>query len=113
MAQRMRDGFGVETKYGPHLWLDVRHLGDEHLRTKLREVWDICRDFVGLDPAEELEPIELTSHLVDDIHDMGGTMRLGAYPCEIQAGTLEKSILAQSQGSHLPSPVPCSLSAHL
>jgi len=67
MAQRMRDGFGVETKHGPHLWLDVRHLGDEHLKTKLREVWEICRDFVGLDPAEELIPVRPTQH-----YSMGG-----------------------------------------
>ena len=67
MAQRMRDGFGVDTKYGPHLWLDIRHLGDEHLRTKLREVWEICRDFVGLDPAEELVPVRPTQH-----YSMGG-----------------------------------------
>ena len=67
MAQRMRDGFGVETKYGPHLWLDVRQLGSEHLRTKLREVWEICRDFVGLDPAEELVPVRPTQH-----YSMGG-----------------------------------------
>ncbi|MDJ0905701.1 MAG: fumarate reductase flavoprotein subunit [Woeseiaceae bacterium] len=67
MAQRMRDGFGVETKHGPHLWLDVRQLGDEHLRTKLREVWEICRDFVGLDPAQELIPVRPTQH-----YSMGG-----------------------------------------
>ncbi len=67
MAQRMFDGFGVETKFGPHLWLDVRHLGDEHLRTKLREVWEICRDFLGLDPAEELVPVRPTQH-----YSMGG-----------------------------------------
>jgi len=67
MAQHMRDGNGVETKHGPHLWLDVRHLGDEHLRTKLREVWEICRDFVGLDPAEELIPVRPTQH-----YSMGG-----------------------------------------
>ena len=67
MAQRMFDGFGVETKHGPHLWLDIRHLGDEHLRTKLREVWEICRDFVGLDPARELVPVRPTQH-----YSMGG-----------------------------------------
>jgi fumarate reductase flavoprotein subunit len=67
MAQRMRDGFGVETKHGPHLWLDIRHLGDEHLRTKLREVWEICRDFVGLDPGKDLVPVRPTQH-----YSMGG-----------------------------------------
>ena len=37
MAQHMRDGNGVESEYGPHLWLDVRHLGEEHLTSKLLE----------------------------------------------------------------------------
>lgn len=67
MAQQMRDGNGVETPFGPHLWLDLRHLGHEHLRTKLREVFDICRDFVGIDPAHELIPVRPTQH-----YSMGG-----------------------------------------
>jgi fumarate reductase flavoprotein subunit len=67
MARRMRDGHGVETEHGPHLWLDVRHLGEEHLKTKLREVWEICRDFVGLDPAKDLIPVRPTQH-----YSMGG-----------------------------------------
>jgi len=67
MAQRMRDGYGVETPYGPHLWLDIRHLGEEHLVTKLREVWEICRDFAGLDPAKDLVPVRPTQH-----YSMGG-----------------------------------------
>ena len=67
MARCMRDGNGVETEYGPHLWLDIRHLGEKHLTTKLREVWEICRDFAGLDPAKELIPVRPTQH-----YSMGG-----------------------------------------
>ncbi|MDX2411196.1 MAG: fumarate reductase flavoprotein subunit [Woeseiaceae bacterium] len=67
MARCMRDGNGVETEYGPHLWLDVRHLGEKHLTTKLREVWDICRDFAGLNCAKELIPVRPTQH-----YSMGG-----------------------------------------
>ncbi|MBT8130723.1 MAG: fumarate reductase flavoprotein subunit, partial [Gammaproteobacteria bacterium] len=67
MAQCMRDGNGVETPYGPHLWLDVRHLGEQHLRTKLLEVFDICRDFAGIDPAQDLIPVRPTQH-----YSMGG-----------------------------------------
>jgi fumarate reductase flavoprotein subunit len=67
MAQVMRDGDGIDSPYGPHLWLDIRHLGEEHLRTKLLEVWDICRDFVGRNPAEELIPVRPTQH-----YSMGG-----------------------------------------
>jgi len=67
MAQRMRDGKGVDSPYGRHLWLDIRHLGEKHLRTKLLEVWDICRDFAGLNPAEALIPVRPTQH-----YSMGG-----------------------------------------
>ena len=67
MAQVMRDGDGVDTPYGPHLWLDIRHIGEAHLRTKLLEVWDICRDFLGISPAEELIPVRPTQH-----YSMGG-----------------------------------------
>ncbi|MDH3615226.1 MAG: fumarate reductase flavoprotein subunit [Gammaproteobacteria bacterium] len=67
MVQCMRDGNGVDSPYGPHLWLDIRHIGEEHLRTKLLEVWDICRDFLGINPAEELVPVRPTQH-----YSMGG-----------------------------------------
>jgi len=67
MQQTMRDGNGVDSPYGPHLWLDIRHLGEEHLRTKLLEVWDICRDFAGLNPADALIPVRPTQH-----YSMGG-----------------------------------------
>ncbi len=67
MVQCMRDGNGVDSPFGPHLWLDIRHLGEEHLRTKLLEVWDICRDFIGRNPAEELIPVRPTQH-----YSMGG-----------------------------------------
>ncbi|MBT8086709.1 MAG: fumarate reductase flavoprotein subunit, partial [Gammaproteobacteria bacterium] len=67
MAQVMRDGNGIDTPYGPHLWLDIRHIGEQHLRTKLLEVWDICRDFLGISPAEELIPVRPTQH-----YSMGG-----------------------------------------
>ncbi len=67
MVQRMRDGYGVETPFGPHLWLDLRHLGADHLDTKLLEVVDICRDFVGINPANDLIPVRPTQH-----YSMGG-----------------------------------------
>ena len=67
MVQAMRDGMGVDTPYGPHLWLDIRHIGEAHLRTKLLEVWDICRDFLGINPARELIPVRPTQH-----YSMGG-----------------------------------------
>jgi fumarate reductase flavoprotein subunit len=67
MMQTIRDGNGIETPYGRHLWLDIRHLGEAHLTTKLLEVFDICRDFAGLNPVHDLIPVRPTQH-----YSMGG-----------------------------------------
>ena len=67
MMQQIRDGKGVKTPYGPHLWLDLRHLGEQHLTTKLREVYEICTEFLGLSPVHDLIPVRPTQH-----YSMGG-----------------------------------------
>ena len=67
MTEHMRAGKGVTNAYGEHLWLDIRHLGDKHLSTKLREVDDICKHFLGLDPRVDLIPVRPTQH-----YTMGG-----------------------------------------
>jgi fumarate reductase flavoprotein subunit len=67
MMAEIQEGNGAESGYGPHLWLDLRHLGAEHLHVKLREVVDICRDFAGIDPAENMIPVRPTQH-----YSMGG-----------------------------------------
>ena len=67
MTQHMRRGMGVESSFGPYLWLDIRHLGEEHISTNLREVKDICGNFLGIDPARSLIPVRPTQH-----YSMGG-----------------------------------------
>ncbi|MFQ5826333.1 MAG: fumarate reductase flavoprotein subunit, partial [Dehalococcoidia bacterium] len=67
MEMHIRKGFGVESQYGAHLWLDIRHLGRKHIRTNLREIAKICMDFNGVDPAKDLIPVRPTQH-----YSMGG-----------------------------------------
>ncbi|SHF39765.1 fumarate reductase flavoprotein subunit [Desulfofundulus australicus DSM 11792] len=67
MIQHIRKGYGVESKWGPHLWLDIRHLGRKHIYTNLREIANICKNFAGIDPAEDLIPVRPTQH-----YSMGG-----------------------------------------
>jgi fumarate reductase flavoprotein subunit len=67
MTHHMRQGLGVPSPYGDHLWLDIRHLGCHHLATKLREVDEICKNFLGIDPAKNLIPVRPTQH-----YSMGG-----------------------------------------
>jgi len=67
MVHHMRQGYAVESPYGPHLWLDIRHLGREHIEKNLRDVAEICRDFLGIDPVRQLIPVQPTQH-----YSMGG-----------------------------------------
>lgn len=67
MTEHMRKGFGVKSPYGEHLWLDIRPLGEHHIKTSLREVYDICQHFLGIDPVTQLIPVRPTQH-----YSMGG-----------------------------------------
>jgi fumarate reductase flavoprotein subunit len=67
MTHHMREGHGVKSPYGEHLWLDIRHLGAEHITGKLREVYEICTSFLGVDPIHQLIPVRPTQH-----YSMGG-----------------------------------------
>jgi fumarate reductase flavoprotein subunit len=67
MTEHMRKGLGVKSPYGEHLWLDIRHLGEKHITTNLREVYDICMHFLGVNPIHQLIPVRPTQH-----YSMGG-----------------------------------------
>ncbi len=67
MMHHIREGKGVPSPYGDHLWLDIRHLGEQHLKTKLREVDEICHEFLGIDPATQMIPVRPAQH-----YSMGG-----------------------------------------
>ncbi|GLS83436.1 fumarate reductase flavoprotein subunit [Paraferrimonas haliotis] len=67
MTEHMRKGKGVDSPYGPHLWLDITLLGKEHIDKNLREVKEICENFLGIDPAKDWIPVRPTQH-----YSMGG-----------------------------------------
>jgi len=67
MMHHIREGLGVKSAYGDHLWLDIRHLGAHHIKTKLREVEEICKKFLGIDPITQMIPVRPAQH-----YSMGG-----------------------------------------
>ena len=67
MERHIAKGKGVTSRFGEHLWLDIRLLGKEHINTKLREVKEICQYFLGIDPCKELIPVRPAQH-----YSMGG-----------------------------------------
>jgi fumarate reductase flavoprotein subunit len=67
MEEHIRAGHGAKSRFGEHLWLDVTLLGRTHIERNLREVAEICRYFLGIDPAEEWIPVRPAQH-----YTMGG-----------------------------------------
>lgn len=62
MMTHIRKGFGVNSPYGPHLWLDIKRLGKEHIKTNLADVDFLCRTFIGIDPTKEYIPVRPAQH---------------------------------------------------
>ena len=45
----------------PHVWLDARHLGEEHLRARFPTIWERCAE-AGHDLAHDLVPVAPAAH---------------------------------------------------
>jgi fumarate reductase flavoprotein subunit len=67
MEQHIASGKGVKTRFGDHLWLDITLLGEHHIKHNLREVWEICHYFLGVDPVKQWIPVRPAQH-----YTMGG-----------------------------------------
>lgn len=67
MEEHIASGKGVQSRFGQHLWLDITLLGEQHIRRNLREVWEICHYFLGVDPVSEWIPVRPAQH-----YTMGG-----------------------------------------
>jgi len=67
MEEHIAAGYGVHSRFGAHLWLDIRLLGSSHIEHNLREVKEICRYFLGIDPLQDLIPVRPAQH-----YSMGG-----------------------------------------
>ena len=67
MEEHIRSGAGVKSRFGEHLWLDITLLGAKHIDSNLREVKEICRYFLGIDPIKDWIPVRPAQH-----YTMGG-----------------------------------------
>jgi fumarate reductase flavoprotein subunit len=67
MEQHIHSGKGVQSRFGEHLWLDITLLGEHHINHSLREVKEICRYFLGIDPVKDWIPVRPAQH-----YTMGG-----------------------------------------
>ncbi|KPL28697.1 MAG: fumarate reductase [Acidithiobacillales bacterium SM1_46] len=67
MEEHIARGKGAKSRFGDHLWLDITLLGEHHIRHNLREVYEICHYFLGVDPVKEWIPVRAAQH-----YTMGG-----------------------------------------
>jgi fumarate reductase flavoprotein subunit len=67
MEQHIASGKGAKSRFGEHLWLDITLLGEKHVKTQLREVYEICQSFLGIDPTRDFIAVRPAQH-----YTMGG-----------------------------------------
>lgn len=65
MYLEIREGRGIEGK--DYLYLDLRHLGKEVVESKLPDITDFVRTYLGIDPVKDPIPVQPTAH-----YAMGG-----------------------------------------
>jgi fumarate reductase flavoprotein subunit len=67
MEEHIAKGKGAKSPFGDHLWIDITLLGEHHIKHNLREVYEICHYFLGVDPVKEWVPVRPAQH-----YTMGG-----------------------------------------
>ena len=66
-VHEVEKGRTTESPYGPIVHLDLRHLGEKMIDTKLPMVRELCRQYERIDPVHELIPVRPVVHYM-----MGG-----------------------------------------
>ena len=66
-VKEQEKGRTLEGPYGPYVHLDVRHLGEKLIDTKIPFVRELCLKYAGIDPVKEMVPVRPVIHYM-----MGG-----------------------------------------
>jgi fumarate reductase flavoprotein subunit len=71
-------GRTIDSPYGPIVHLDLRHLGQAKIDTKLPLVRELCLNYEGIDPVHELIPVRPVVHyMMGGVHtDIDGATSL-------------------------------------
>ncbi len=81
-VKEQQQGRTIDTPYGDVVQLDIRHLGEKVVDTKLPFVRELCRKYQNIDPVHEVIPVRPVVHYMmggvhTDIH--GATPMAGLY----------------------------------
>jgi fumarate reductase flavoprotein subunit len=77
-VKEMEKGRTIDTPYGAIVHLDLRHLGEKLINSKLPFVRELCQKYQNLDPVRELIPVRPVVHyMMGGIHtDIDGATPL-------------------------------------
>jgi fumarate reductase flavoprotein subunit len=77
-VKEVEKGRTIDTPYGPVVHLDLRHLGEKVIKTKLPFVQELCLKYQGIDPVKELIPVRPVVHyMMGGVHtDINGATPL-------------------------------------
>src|SRR5688572_29143725 len=67
IMQEIEKGHAFEGPYGHYVHLDIRHLGEKTIDTKLFFLRELAKNFIGIDPVHEPIPVRPVVHYM-----MGG-----------------------------------------
>ncbi|BDQ28198.1 fumarate reductase flavoprotein subunit [Helicobacter ailurogastricus] len=72
ILEHIKKGYGANSPYGDHVWLDIAILGRAHVEKNLRDVHDIAHTFAGVDAADDsVETEENMKGMPTDEPDFG------------------------------------------
>jgi fumarate reductase flavoprotein subunit len=81
-VQEMEKGRTLKGPYGDYVHLDLRHLGEKLINTKLPFVRELCLKYENIDPVRELVPVRPVVHyMMGGVHTdiQGATPIAGLY----------------------------------
>ena len=77
-VKEVEKGRTIDTPYGPVVHLDLRHLGEKVINTKIPFVRELCLKYQNIDPVKELIPVRPVVHyMMGGVHtDINGATPL-------------------------------------
>ncbi|MGH7710244.1 MAG: fumarate reductase (quinol) flavoprotein subunit [Gemmatimonadaceae bacterium] len=77
-VKEVEKGRTIDTPYGPVVHLDLRHLGEKVINSKLPFVRELCQKYQNIDPVKDLIPVRPVVHyMMGGVHtDMNGATPL-------------------------------------
>jgi fumarate reductase flavoprotein subunit len=82
IIQEIEKGHAFDGPYGHYVHLDIRHLGEETIDTKLFFLRELAKNFIGIDPVHEPIPVRPVVHYMMggvDTDSLGRTALPGLY----------------------------------